>query len=50
MDKKEKKKVHRHKWEQNYSDCPECGSQEYYECECGEIGYWNHKTKRVDKR
>ena len=38
MDKKKKKIVHRHKWCQNYADCPDCGSFEYYDCECGEIG------------
>lgn len=43
MNKKKKvkkmKKIikHRHKWEQNYSDCPRCGCEEYFECACGEI-------------
>ena len=37
MKKEIKKKKHRHKWEQNYADCPFCGGGEYVECECGEI-------------
>ena len=29
-------KRHRHKWEQIYCDCPDCGKQEHIICDCGE--------------
>lgn len=43
MKKKNKKKIHRHRWEHQYSDCPFCGIGEYYECECGEVRDFNKK-------
>lgn len=36
-------KKHRHKWEQCMSDCPRCGTEEYFECECGELRDFNMK-------
>lgn len=30
-------KPHRHKWQQEYAGCPNCGFGEYLSCECGEI-------------
>lgn len=35
--KTKKENLHRHKWEMSYSDCPRCGSEMYFECECGEV-------------
>lgn len=34
--KKTKVKKHRHKWEEDYSDCPFCGGGAFLQCECGD--------------
>lgn len=35
--KKKKKVIHRHKWKNDYIDCPRCGCGEIQICECGEF-------------
>lgn len=38
---------HRHKWEQDYCDCPNCGySGMYFVCECGDVR--DYKMKPFD--
>lgn len=36
--KKAVRKKHRHKWQQDYIDCPFCGGRETFSCcDCGEV-------------
>jgi hypothetical protein len=35
IEKKAEQKKHRHRYEVLYCDCPNCGQQEHFICECG---------------
>ncbi len=45
-----KKAKHRHKWEQDFAGCPQCGCGYYLQCECGETRDMNKKPLPIMRR